>query len=135
MTTLRDDLIQTLERENDALRARVRDLEEQFGFTFECPPQFGLTAQEARIFGLLLKKPLVTKEFAVSALYFHRQDEAEIKIVDVLICKARKKLKPHNIAIETVWGQGYRLPAESRAIAERLLAEANGMLRAMEGAA
>ncbi|SDC08087.1 two-component system, cell cycle response regulator CtrA [Bradyrhizobium brasilense] len=133
--TLRDDYVSSLEQENDALRARIRDLEEQLGFTFECPPQFGLTAHEAKIFGLLMKKPLVTKEFAISALYFHKQDEAEIKIVDVFICKARKKLKPFNIEIETVWGQGYRLTAASRAIAEQLLAEANGMLRNLEGAA
>lgn len=129
MTGLRDDLIQKLEEENDALRHRVRDLEEKIGCHFETPPQFGLTRQEGALFGLLLKNPLVTKEFAISALYLHKQDEAEIKIVDVFICKTRKKLKPYSVEIETVWGRGYRLPPESRAIAEKLLADANAMLR------
>jgi two-component system cell cycle response regulator CtrA len=130
--TLRDDYVAKLEQENDDLRARIRDLEEQLGFVFECPPQFCLTANEAKIFGLLLKKPLVTKEFAVSAIYLHKQDEAEIKIIDVWVCRMRRKLKPYGITIETVWGQGYRLPPESRAIAEKLLAEANQQLRSVE---
>lgn len=127
--TIRDDYVLKLEDENDYLRRRVRELEQKIGFFFECPPQFGLTRQEAVVFGLLLKNPLVTKEFAVSAMYLHKQDEAEAKIVDVLVCKARKKLKVWDVKIETVWGQGYRLPPESRAIAERLLAEANDMFR------
>lgn len=130
--TLRDDYVAKLEEENDDLRARIRELEEQLGFAFECPPQFGLTANEAKIFGLLLKKPLLTKEFAVSAIYLHKQDEADIKIIDVWVCKMRRKLKPYTIIIETVWGQGYRLPAESRVIAEKLLAEANAQLHAAE---
>ena len=122
MTTLRDDLIQTLEQENDDLRARVRELEALLGMTFETPPLIGLTRQEGIIFGLLLKNPLVTKQLALSAMYLHQQDEAEIKIVDVYICKLRKKLKPYRIAIQTQWGQGYFITAEHKAVAQRLLA-------------
>lgn len=131
MSGLRDDLVQTLEYENEILRARIRELEEKIGICFECPPQFLLTRAEASLFGLLLKNPLVTKEFAISALYLHKQDEAEIKIVDVFICKIRKKLKAWSVEIETVWGQGYRLTAESRVVAEKLLAEANAMARGL----
>lgn len=36
-------------------------------------------------------------------------DEREIKIVDVFVCKLRKKLKPLGVEIATAWGQGYRL--------------------------
>jgi two-component system cell cycle response regulator CtrA len=39
-------------------------------------------------------------------------DEPEVKIIDVFICKIRKKLEtasPGEHFIETVWGRGYRL--------------------------
>ena len=43
-------------------------------------------------------------------------DWPEIKIVDVFVCKLRKKLRPLRLtsSIETVWGSGYRfMPQES----------------------
>jgi hypothetical protein len=36
------------------------------------------------------------------------------KAVDVHVCKLRQRLRPHNIAIETVYGYGYRLSPGSR---------------------
>ncbi len=50
----------------------------------------------------------VSKEQLLAGIYLHEQDEAEIKIVDVVICKLRKKLKPLGVEIATVWGRGYR---------------------------
>lgn len=119
--TLRDDYVMKLEQENDDLRARVRALESQLGFTFSSPPQLALSKQESVIFGCLMKNQLVRKEMAMDALYFHKQDEAEIKIVDVYVCKLRKKLKPWGIEIQTQWGQGYFLPPESKGAARKLL--------------
>jgi two-component system cell cycle response regulator CtrA len=55
--------------------------------------------------------------------HLHKQDEPDIKIVDVFVCKMRRKLKPYRIIIQTDWGRGYFLPAESKAIAQGLLAE------------
>jgi two-component system cell cycle response regulator CtrA len=122
--TLRDDLVLKLEQENEELRARVRMLEELTGANFDAPPQFGFTRNEVIIFGLLLKNKLVLRSSMMGALYFHKQDEAEIKIVDVWVCKMRRKLKPYGIVIETQWGQGYFIPAESKAIAQSLLDQA-----------
>ncbi len=41
-------------------------------------------------------------------------DEPEIKIVDVFVCKLRKKLTSAGFEtpIETVWGQGYVMPID-----------------------
>ncbi len=38
-------------------------------------------------------------------------DEPEVKIIDVLVCKLRKKLAPAGAdnVIGTVWGRGYRM--------------------------
>lgn len=121
--TLRDDLIERLERENDDLRARVRELERLLGMAFECPPLIGLTRQEAVVFGLLLENPLMSKDLAMSAMYLHKQDEAEIKIVDVYICKLRKKLKPYKIDVQTQWGQGWFITPEHKAVARKLFAD------------
>lgn len=58
----------------------------------------------------LRKGQTITKESFLSALYDDR-DEPEIKIIDVFICKLRKKLtaKGHPDYIDTVWGRGYVL--------------------------
>lgn len=119
--TLRDDLVARLEQENDDLRARVRELEALSGVRFEAPPQFRFTKNEAVIFGMLLKNELVLRESMMQMLYLHEQDEAQIKIVDVWVCKMRAKLKPYGIEIQTQWGQGYFLSPASKSAAQSLL--------------
>jgi len=78
-----------------------------------------LTRQEQTILSALLAaSPRArSKEQILRELYLHDQDEAEIKIVDVFVCKLRKKLKPLGLKIETLWGRGYRfipIKAEGR---------------------
>ena len=59
-----------------------------------------------------------SKEKLLTDLYQLSNDEPEIKIIDVVVCKLRKKLNPLNVKIETVWGVGYRMvPASSRRVA------------------
>lgn len=119
--TLRDDLVVALEAENEQLREKILALEEMLGLRLEVPLVLGLTSHEAKLFGFLLKREIATKEQAMHALYGHLPNsDVEIKIVDVFVCKARKKLKPHGIEIETVWGRGYRIPPSSKAIAATL---------------
>ncbi len=122
--TLRDDLVAKLEEENEALRHRVRVLEDLTGVNFESPPQFCFTKAEATILGLLLTNKLVLRTSMMMALYSHKQDEAEIKIVDVFVCRMRKKLKPYGIEIGTQWGHGYFITTEHKVIAQALLDQA-----------
>jgi two-component system cell cycle response regulator CtrA len=72
-----------------------------------------LTGKEYQILELLSlrKNATLTKEMFLNHLY-GAMDEPEAKIIDVFICKLRKKLAAatggkHNI--ETVWGRGYIL--------------------------
>tara|TARA_R110002167_G_scaffold42512_9_gene129140 strand:+ start:3469 stop:3822 length:354 start_codon:yes stop_codon:yes gene_type:complete len=51
----------------------------------------------------------ISRERLLTRLYSLQHTEAEIKIIDVYICKIRKKLKSLGINIETHWGQGYSL--------------------------
>jgi two-component system cell cycle response regulator CtrA len=71
-----------------------------------------LTGKEYQMLELLsLRKGVtLTKEMFLNHLY-GGMDEPELKIIDVFICKLRKKLKAaaEDHHIETVWGRGYVL--------------------------
>ena len=72
-----------------------------------------LTGKEYGILGLLSlrKGTTLTKEVFLNDLY-GGMDEPELKIIDVFICKLRKKLNAATGGenyIETVWGRGYTL--------------------------
>lgn len=43
-----------------------------------------------------------------------REDDRELKMADVVICKLRAKLKPLGVSICTVRGEGYRMEHVSR---------------------
>ncbi|MEM1274673.1 MAG: response regulator transcription factor [Pseudomonadota bacterium] len=72
-----------------------------------------LTGKEYQMLELLSlrKGTTLTKEMFLNHLY-GGMDEPELKIIDVFICKLRKKLSEANSGdnhIETVWGRGYVL--------------------------
>ena len=72
-----------------------------------------LTGKEYGILELLSlrKGTTLTKEMFLNHLY-GGMDEPELKIIDVFICKLRKKLSDATLGsnyIETVWGRGYVL--------------------------
>jgi len=83
-----------------------------------------LTGKEYGILELLSlrKGTTLTKEMFLNHLY-GGMDEPELKIIDVFVCKLRKKLgnaTGGNNYIETVWGRGYVLrdPTETTAEVE-----------------
>jgi two-component system cell cycle response regulator CtrA len=80
-----------------------------------------LTGKEYQMLELLSlrKGTTLTKEMFLNHLY-GGMDEPELKIIDVFICKLRKKLSAATDGdnyIETVWGRGYVLrdPQENKA--------------------
>ena len=85
-----------------------------------------LTGKEYQMLELLSlrKGTTLTKEMFLNHLY-GGMDEPELKIIDVFICKLRKKLSQAtggDSHIETVWGRGYVLrdPEPAARDAERL---------------
>ncbi|MCP9482040.1 response regulator transcription factor [Shimia sp. CNT1-13L.2] len=75
--------------------------------------QVHLTGKEYQMLELLSlrKGTTLTKEMFLNHLY-GGMDEPELKIIDVFICKLRKKLSEATggeTYIETVWGRGYVL--------------------------
>jgi two-component system, cell cycle response regulator CtrA len=80
-----------------------------------------LTGKEYQMLELLSlrKGTTLTKEMFLNHLY-GGMDEPELKIIDVFICKLRKKLANASNGknyIETVWGRGYvlREPSDDEA--------------------
>lgn len=74
------------------------------------------TAKEYGILELLAlnKGKTISKEVLLNHLY-GGMDEPEIKIIDVFICKIRKKLRAaEGHDVETVWGRGYVLRDETK---------------------
>jgi two-component system cell cycle response regulator CtrA len=72
-----------------------------------------LTSKEYAILELLAmrKGAVITKEMFLNHLY-GGMDEPELKIIDVFVCKLRRKLYEASEGknyIETVWGRGYML--------------------------
>ena len=83
-----------------------------------------LTGKEYQILELLSlrKGTTLTKEMFLNHLY-GGMDEPELKIIDVFICKLRKKLAEAMDGenhIETVWGRGYVLRDPQPADSERM---------------
>ncbi len=85
-----------------------------------------LTGKEYQMLELLSlrKGTTLTKEMFLNHLY-GGMDEPELKIIDVFICKLRKKLSEATGGenyIETVWGRGYVLRDPASGEAKRKLA-------------
>ncbi|MGH7068231.1 MAG: response regulator transcription factor [Acetobacteraceae bacterium] len=92
-----------------------------------------LTAKEYAILELLaLRKGFVLSKEAFLNHLYGGMDEPEIKIVDVFVCKLRKKLAQAGLTdlIETVWGQGYLVREGGRGTAP-----VSGLEAAMTGTA
>ncbi|MDI1229340.1 MAG: response regulator transcription factor [bacterium] len=91
--------------------------------------QLHLTSKEYGIIELLSlrKGSTLTKEMFLNHLY-GGMDEPEVKIIDVFICKLRKKIEKimpeGGSCIETVWGRGYVLRDPAGATAGKETAHA-----------
>jgi DNA-binding response OmpR family regulator len=83
------------------------------------------------LFAILRRRNGVSREQIMSALYTGESvdHQPEIKIVDVFVCKLRRKLaNPDNpqyavpkTAIKTVWGRGYRVEPEDHKLITDIL--------------
>ncbi|MBD9372094.1 helix-turn-helix domain-containing protein [Rhizobium sp. ARZ01] len=102
--------------ENEILRERIRQLESALcPDSVRVPVEWLLTSSEAKVFAHLASRDFCTRESILLSMYSDRVDEApEPKIVDVFICKLRRKVKPFGVAIDTIWGRGWSLQDRNR---------------------
>lgn len=95
---------------------------------FQCRKAFRLTNLEAGFMMVLLRYECADKERLHNVIEQQRSHRAsqpdsmeltDPKMVDVMICKLRKKLRGHDFpeAIQTSWGKGYYIePADKQKI-------------------
>lgn len=112
MTTMTlADRCDYLEEENRQLRAALRGCDDA-----RFPAKWRLSGGEKRILTSLISAPDGFRSHE-ALLYAGRRYEAvtDSDLVKVLIARLRKKMKPFGVSIHTVWAQGYKIDAESKA--------------------
>ena len=83
---------------------------------------FGLPPSEAVILAMLMAKVSCTREQFMGAIYDDPDDAANIKIIDVFVCRLRKIMTTHGIVIDRIWGQGYFMTQENKDKCRALIA-------------
>lgn len=100
-------------------------LEQEQHLKTACARFFGASPLEAAMLATMLRRTEVTKEQLHNAIEQARpgtnREPTDPKIVDVMICKLRKKLRIHNLEIKTMWGMGYLMSAAHREQATQML--------------
>lgn len=108
-----DDLrqrVRKLEDENFELKERLKDIGAQIDPWFTALRGRSFTPMEAKITGFLALHNTASRKALYSYLYDFN-DPAEIKIVDVCVCRIRKKL-PAGIEVQTIYGVGFFMSKE-----------------------
>lgn len=107
-------------------------LEHETALVCACARTFKTSPLEAAMLALLLRRNEATKDQLHTVIEQNRptmgKEPVDQKMVDVMICKLRKKIKPHGVTIDTMWGIGYHMTSENRERCSALLmkAQANG---------
>jgi DNA-binding response OmpR family regulator len=127
---LRDQKIRFLEEEIATLKNEIVLLKEVVTPDLNTAVEMRLkiTRTEAALLSMFIRNPVIlTKEAAYLALYGGRTGEwPEIKILDVLVCKFKKRLHDQGAPMpltETIWGRGWRLTDEGRDWLENRLSD------------
>jgi hypothetical protein len=77
-----------------------------------CSNVFKMTRLQAAVFVSIIRRPEITKDQVHTAIENTRSptsDPTDQKMIDVVICHIRKRIKEHGITLITRWGQGYSL--------------------------
>ena len=103
------------------LQDRIEELEQLLGMKMPGVRMSKLSPTEWQLLGLLLKRPLVTREYAFNALYGGRveADQPASNLISQNIVRLRRRLKDCGIAIQTqVFDGYYMLPEDKRRLRE-----------------
>ena len=119
--------VSKLREENDLLRAEIYRIKQaRVDLKNLLVMKVGLTPKEAAVLAMLVEAGgrLVSRDHIW--MLWDASASINERIIDVHICNIRKKLKPLNMQILTIWGQGYSVCDETtvrlQAITMRLAA-------------
>ena len=119
-------IVRGMRDQNDLLEEQVRQYREAAEATPLYPAAWGLTSKEAKLLGTLVRARgnTVSVPRLMVALYGLEPD-VEPKIIDVFVCKIRKKLRAVDAAVKirTRWGEGYALVAQDADRLRRIAAD------------
>ena len=89
---------------------------------FACIRLFKVTRLQASLLAILINRNEVSKDTMHQIIESRRapgKEETDPKMVDVVICHLRKRLKPFNLKINTLWACGYYMePVQRKEILE-----------------
>jgi len=107
-----------LMEENLTLREALRQMQESLAPQAFLPGAWGLTGKERDLLLALRKASpnVLHKERLLITLYGVLDDDVpDQKILDVFVCKIRQKLAraEAGVAIQTIWGRGWRIDSEN----------------------
>ena len=84
---------------------------------FSCVRLFKVTKLQGALLAVLINRTEVTKDTMHQVIESRRsslKEETDPKMVDVVICHLRKRLKPFNLTIHTLWARGYYMEPAQR---------------------
>lgn len=84
---------------------------------YNCVRMFKVTKLQAALLAVMLQRAEVTKETmhqVIEACRNPLKEETNPKMVDVVICHLRKRLKPFGLVIHTLWARGYYIEPSQR---------------------
>lgn len=104
--------VTNLRAQLDDAQAQIRSMNERRETSSDVYTYVGgLTRKEAEIVAAIVRYGRATKASLYHSLYggTDAEEQREPKIIDVYVCKIRKKLRPLGVAIGTQWGVGYTM--------------------------
>lgn len=92
---------------------RIQQLEKELGLHLHFPLSLKLTRKQEALFGLLMKREIVSQDSFLSIIY---NDDlvSNTGVVGVHICHINLKLKPFGIRIHNAFARGYYLTSEDK---------------------
>lgn len=111
-------------RRDEREPALITNLPDGEKFIMDCVRTFRVTRLQARLLSVLIRRPEATKQMLHQVVEQSRdptKESTDMKIVDVVICHLRKRLKPFALDIETIWSCGYCMSADTRRRAVQML--------------
>lgn len=114
-----DDLLDEVQ----VLRQRLAELAEP-DTAAKLAASLRLSPAEARVLAIILSRDIALKDAIYTLAFQHDNGDGPVeKIIDVFICKIRKKARlggwPGQIT--TIWGKGYQMSPEMRTWLEGLM--------------